>query len=77
MNEMQSKIRKEMLLWIVPTRSYKVITIAALPLSAESSRTHKSNLIAVVLSGGGRSDFASQSYLTICGDSFPCHNWAG
>lgn len=66
-----------MLVWIIHTLGCKAITVAVLPLAAESSRTHRSCLIAVVHHAKGRSDFASRVYFTTCGESFPCHNWGG
>lgn len=50
--------------------------MAALPLPAETSKTHKSYLLAVVLYGISRNDFVPRVYITIYGENDPCDNWA-
>lgn len=59
-----------------PHLSCKAITMAALTLE-ETSKTLKSYPIEVVLSWGGRNDFAFRAFLAICRDNLPCHSLQG
>lgn len=75
--DMQSEIQKDTRGRIIPTLSCKATTVAALPLPAETFKSHKSCFLTVVLNGTSRSDFVPRIFITIFGESSPVTTEAG